>query len=112
MEYFEKSKYKKALKRFNTILSFYKGDINAHFYGGLCYYNLGQYEKAIDHFDDSYNIEFGNFRQEANWFKVKALIELKEFHNAKQLLEQIISEGKFYSSNAKHLLKELNDNQE
>lgn len=107
MEYFENSNYKKALKRFNTILTFYKDDINAHFYGGLCYYNLGQYEKAIEHFDNSYNIEFGNFRQEANWFKAKALIELKETEKAKLLLERIIDEEKFYANDAKTVLKEL-----
>lgn len=110
MEYFEKSNYKKALKRFNIILTFYKDDINAHFYGGLCYYNLGQYQKAIEHFDDSYNIEFGNFRQEANWFKVKALIELGETLKAKVILDRIIAEEKFYSKEAKVLLNSLNKN--
>jgi TolA-binding protein len=107
MDYFEKSNYKKALKRFNTILETYENDINAHFYGGLCYYNLGQYEKAIDHFDNSYNLEFGNFRQEAQWFKAKALVEMNEKDQAKELLNGIIYENKFYANDSKVLLKKL-----
>jgi TolA-binding protein len=107
MEYFEGSNYKKALKRFNTILETYKHDINAHFYGGLCYYNLGQYEKAIEHFDKSYNIEFGNFRQEAQWFKAKALLELNKTKDAKHLLNRIVSENKFYAKEAQKLLQSI-----
>lgn len=107
MEYFEKSNYKKALKRFNTILNTYKDDINARFYGGLCYYNLGQYEKAIEYFDNSFNIEFGNFRQEAQWFKAKAFVEMNKLESARQLLHRIISENKFYSKDAKNLLENI-----
>lgn len=107
MSYFEKSNYKKALKRCNVILTTYEDDINAHFYGGLCYYNLGQYEKAITHFEKSYNLEFGNFRQEAIWFKAKALIEMTELEKAKQLLQQIASENKFYAKEASSLLQKL-----
>jgi tetratricopeptide (TPR) repeat protein len=108
MEFFEKSNYKKALKRFNTILNTYEDDINAHFYGGLCYYNLGQYEKAIDHFDQSYDLELGNFRQEALWFKAKAFVEMNEIERANELLNRIASESKFYSKDAIDLLKIIN----
>jgi TolA-binding protein len=107
MESFEKSNYKRALKRFNTILKNYDDDINAHFYGGLCYYNLGEYEKAIEYFDDSYNLEFGNFRQEVLWFKAKALLELNKKESAKKLLNRIISENNFYAKEAKDLLMKL-----
>lgn len=105
---FEQSKYKKALKRFNVILETYEDDINAHFYGGLCYYNLGQYEKAIEYFDHSYDLSFGNFRQEAQWFKAKALVEMNELADAKKLLNNIVNENKFYANHSKKLLKRIN----
>ena len=105
--FFEQSKYKKALKRFNTILETYDDDINAHFYGGLCYYNLGQYEKAIHHFDNSYNLNYGNFRQEAQWFKAKALVEMNDLTNAKKLLNNIVNENKFYANKSKNLLEKI-----
>jgi len=107
IELFEKSSYKKALKRFNTILNTYEDDINAHFYGGLCYYNLGQYEKAIEHFDNSYSIKFGNFRQEAEWFKAKALLEMNQNKAAQELLNRIVAENKFYAEEAMDLLENI-----
>ncbi|MEX1192566.1 MAG: hypothetical protein WED10_03720 [Brumimicrobium sp.] len=107
MGYFESSSYKKALKRYNIILSTYPDDVNANFYGGLCYYNLGEFDKAINYLNKSYTIEFGNFREEAMWFKSKALIENGQLKASKILLEQIIKEDGFYSREAESLLKEI-----
>ena len=50
-ELFAIGNFKAALKRYNVILSHYPNDLNAHFYGGLCYYNLKQPQKALEHFE-------------------------------------------------------------
>ena len=48
---FKNNKYKAALINFNTIRDQYPNDLNAHYYGGLCYYNIDNPVKAIDFFD-------------------------------------------------------------
>ncbi len=106
--FFSKNKFKKALKRYLIIIEQYPEDVNAHFYSGLCYHNLGQYEKAITHFDQSYSISLGNFREEAIWFKAKAFLKQGKQQNAKSILKSIKQEGGFYSEEAGKLLLSLN----
>jgi tetratricopeptide (TPR) repeat protein len=105
---FSKNKFKKALKRYLIIIEQYPEDVNAHFYSGLCYHNLGQYEKAITHFDQSYSISLGNFREEALWFKAKAFLKQGKQQNASTILKSIEEEGGFYSEEAGKLLLSLN----
>ncbi|MDX1651876.1 MAG: tetratricopeptide repeat protein [Brumimicrobium sp.] len=107
MAYFERSDYKKALKRYLIILETYPKDMNAHFYSGLCYYNLGSYEKAINHLEKSYDLKFGNFREEALWFKAKALLETGKKKEAESLLKKITEEKMFYATQAEEMLKTL-----
>ncbi len=106
--FFSKNKFKKALKRYLIIVEQYPEDVNAHFYSGLCYHNLGQYEKAITHFDQSYSISLGNFREEALWFKAKAFLKQGKQQNAKSILKSIKHEGGFYSEEAGKLLLSIN----
>lgn len=106
-QYFVNGNYKRALKRYIVILEQYPEDVNAHFYSGLCYHNLGQYQKAVNHFEKSYSLGLGNFREEAQWFKAKSLIQLNEKSQAKSLLQAIQYEGGFYSEQAAKLLNSL-----
>lgn len=104
---FAKESFKRALRRYLIILDHYPDDVNAHFYSGLCYHNLGRYEKAIEHFDKSYSLPIGNFKEEAEWFKAKALIKTNNKAKATQLLKTIKKEGGFYSEQAEELLNSL-----
>lgn len=104
---FAKESFKRALRRYLIILDHYPDDVNAHFYSGLCYHNLGKYEKAIEHFDDSYTLAIGNFKEEAEWFKAKALLKTNDQKGAVQLLNKIVKEGGFYSEQAAELLNSL-----
>ncbi len=106
-ELFSLGKYKLALKRYLTILETYPDDVNANFYGGLCYYNLGQFEKAKEHLKNSFAVGYGNFRQEAMWFGAKANYELHNDIKTRYLLKKIIKEDAFYAEQAKELLKKL-----
>lgn len=109
MDYFSTGNYKKALNRYLTIIEQYPEDLNAHFYGGHCYYNLRKYNEALDFFDKTLKHEktmnFVAFRQEAKWYKAKTLIKLNRTQEARQILDEIIIEGQFYSKDA-ILLKE------
>ncbi|RYM33320.1 hypothetical protein ERX46_10270 [Brumimicrobium glaciale] len=107
--YFRNEQFKKALKQYLIILDTYPDDVNANFYGGLCYFNLGKFDNSIALLKNSYTLGYGNFREEANWFSAKAHIEQGQNLKAKQLLNQIIEEGGFYHQKAKELLSEIKD---
>jgi hypothetical protein len=105
MAIFSKRKYKQALQRFETILLAYPDDVNAHFYSALCLYNLGQYARTIDRLGKAYQVEFGNFYQEALWFKALSYEKLNNHQQAQQLFQRIVQEGGFYQAEAKKRLK-------
>ena len=107
MKLFEQEDYTKALQRFKLILKIYPDDVNANFYGGLCYYNLGYYEKARTLFQQSYSLTFGNFYEESKWFEALTLLALQEIHKATIHLQKIINEDGFYANQAKQKLEEL-----
>jgi len=106
-EHFKEGQYKIALKRYLTILDTYSDDVNANFYGGLCYFNLGQFDKSHQLFRNAYSIGYGNFREEAMWFSARANYEEKNDLKAKYFLKKIINEDGFYSQQAKELLESI-----
>ncbi len=101
MAKFEANNFKGALKDYKVILSHYKDDINAHFYGALCYYNLGKPDKAIDYFNVVLNDQINSFDQEAEFYKALCLIEAGKKQEAARLLEKIENDGLFYSKRAR-----------
>lgn len=106
-EIFSQGNYKTALKRYLTILDTYPDDVNANFYGGLCYFNLGQFDQSHQLFRNAYSLGYGNFREEAMWFSARANYEEKNDLKAKYFLKKIINEGGFYSEQAKELLETI-----
>ncbi|MFH2094472.1 MAG: tetratricopeptide repeat protein [Bacteroidota bacterium] len=102
---FIRNNYKDALIDFKIILHNYPEDLNAYFYGGLCYYNIGKYDKAIDFFNFVLNHYITSFDEEAEWYKAKSLIGAGRTEEAKTLLMQIIEKDCFYSDRAKEELK-------
>ena len=105
--YFNKDQFKIALKHYLIILDTYPDDVNANFYGGLCYFNLGQFDKTTELLKKSYTFRFGNFREEARWFSARANLEQNYLVKGKYLLNEIIEEGGFYSKKAKVVLGNL-----
>jgi len=105
MYYFSKNKYKYALKRLNIIGEQYKNDLNSMFYGGMCYFNLGDYQKALAAFDSIILLNVGPFHEEAKWYKAKTLIRLEEIEKAEEVLLDIVAENGFYKNQALVLLK-------
>ena len=101
---FGRGNYKKALSRFETILKTYGNDVNANFYGGLCYYNFGEYEKAIELFDQCIDGPYSNFDEEAMWMKAMSTKDSGKTSAAKALFEKIYREDGFYAGQAKYEL--------
>lgn len=107
LNYFQNEKYKKALQHFNTILEHYEDDVNANFYAGLSAYNLESYSQAEAYFKKAYSLQYGNFKEEANWFEALSLLKLNKKSKAKKLLQQIVAGNGFYAERAKEKLTEI-----
>lgn len=104
---FSSNNFKVALQDFIVILQHYPEDQNAHFYGGLCYYNIGLYENAITFFDAILETNVATFTQEALWYKALSLINNNQEKEAENILNKIIEAKGFYSNQANELLKEI-----
>lgn len=107
MEMLSKNNYKNALQNFIIVLQQFPNDQNAHFYGGLCYYNLGLYQKSIEHFDAVIDSKVNVFYQEAQWYKSLSLINLGYNDKAQILLKKIIKENGFYYKRANDKLLQI-----
>lgn len=105
MRIFASGNFKRALSRYETILASYPFDVNAHFYSGICYFNLKEYDLAISHFDQCIEGPYSNFDEEALWMKALSFDAMGEYSNAISLYKKIAESKGFYSSQAKLKLK-------
>ena len=103
-EAFGQHQFKSALKRYKTILSKYPDDLNAHFYSGLCYFNIGKYDKAIEHFKIAKNHPYNTFQIDAEWYMAKTFCQQGKEFQCKELLQQIVNDGQYYKKQAQDLL--------
>lgn len=105
--YFSKNKFKKALKGYKEILKQHPSDLNAHFYSAICYYNINQSQKALEHLKVVNEHQYDAFRQEGEWYTVLSLVDLKQYEKAKEELQKVINRKDFYYSQAIKLNEEL-----
>jgi hypothetical protein len=94
----QKGKYSKALMQFEQILTTYSTDINALFYGGLCLFHLGDYEKALVFLRQTEKGGFDNFEEESEWYQLKCYKKLGDYENTVRLINQIKERKGFYSN--------------
>ncbi len=104
---FSQNKFKKALKGYKEVLKQYPNDLNAHFYSGLCYFNINQSQKAIEHFEVVKVHQYNTFRQEGEWYTAQALFDLNRNEEGIVLLNKIIERSGFYVDQAKRMEKEV-----
>lgn len=102
MAVFAKGNFKKALSRFEVVLKTYPTDLNANFYGGFCYFNLGEYEKAILTFEKCLNSEFNNFNEESEWYLAKSYQANGDKEKASILFNKIKDGGGYYAKQVKN----------
>ncbi|WP_343637605.1 tetratricopeptide repeat protein [Fluviicola sp.] len=105
LNYTNRGKWKQALSRFNEILKNYPDDVNARFYAGWCYYNLGQYNEACVNFSACLQLEFSNFNDEAEWYLAESRLANGDKNSAKELFVKIRNQKGFYSKQAEKVLK-------
>jgi hypothetical protein len=107
-ELFGKNNFKAALKRYKVILKSYPEDLNAHFYSGLCYFNIGKYNLAHQHFTFAEKHAYNAFKIDAEWYNAKTFYMEGKNESCKKVLSKIIEENDYYTEQAKQLLKKLN----
>lgn len=100
MRVFGQGNYKRALSRFETILSTYAFDVNAHFYSGLCLFNLGEYDQALSHFTACIDGPYSNFDEESDWMVASCYEQMGMRAKAKAIYERIVKEGGYYAQQA------------
>lgn len=105
LNYTNRGKWKLALSRFNEIIKTYPDDVNARFYAGWCYYNLGQYNEACLNFSACLQLEFSNFNEEAEWYLAQSRLANGEKALSKELFQKIKNQKGFYSKQAEKVLK-------
>lgn len=105
MGFVSKGKWKQSLQRLQIVLETYSDDVNAHFYAGLCLYNLQQYEEAKTHFATCLQLSYSNFNEEASWYLAQSFLANGEKTSAKELLTAIRDQKGYYAKQAEKLLK-------
>lgn len=105
VEQFKTGNFKQTLNRTQYILTFYPEDINALFYGGLCFYNLNEIDQAIESFQKVIANPFNNFDEEALWYLANAYDLKNDKVKAKELLQMIVSQKGYYAKQADKMLK-------
>ena len=107
MSLFRNNNFKAALKKYKVILEQYPKDLNAFFYGALCYYNINELNSAIEHLNACINHQYNTFYEEANWYKALSLYEQHNTNACSELLNKIILKKGFYAKRAENLLNKL-----
>ena len=103
MKLFDKKTHTLALENFNAILNTYPDDINALFYGGLCYFEQKKFKECISFFERARKSSFINFREESDWFLFLSYIQSNEYEKANALKNEIVNGNGFYAKRAKEI---------
>lgn len=96
-----------AEERFKVILKHYPNDLNALFYLGFTAHNVGECKESIKFLDQIEQSYYGNFDQEAAWYKFKCTLEQKNYDLARKQVQSIIERNGFYKEQAQEALKAL-----
>jgi len=103
-EMIHKGEYALSVERLEHILSVYPTDENALFYSGICYFNIGQYDLAIDRWRDCIGSFRQNFYEESLWYTLKAYQALDNQKKVTELAKRIHDEKGFYAKEALEIL--------
>ncbi len=100
-----KNEMKKSLARFEVILTTYPDDINALFYSGFAFYNLGDYDQSISYFSKVIKSEIANFDEEAMWYLGLSYEKKGDNTRARNIFLTISRSTSYYADQAKEKIK-------
>ena len=97
---FARNDHKGCLDDLRFLLDQYPDDVNALFYGGLCAYNLGLYDRADKLLQRAAKHPVDVFDEEAAWYHALTLERLGQTEAAKEEFARIASQDGFYAKQA------------
>ncbi len=103
----EKRKYKESLEKFNLIMQSRPADLNALFYSGIAFYNLGNFDMALVNFKKTIEAKDPAFYDEAKWYEGLSYQGKNEREKAAQIFKEISGRENFYKIRAEERLKEM-----
>jgi hypothetical protein len=104
---FYANKFKESLYYFDIIHTNFTENVNAQFYGGVCYLELKNYKESIKWLDEAIENDNSNFKEDAMWKKALCLLEMKDNRKAIKLLEELEKSNGFYAIKASEKLKTI-----
>lgn len=97
---FVRNDHKGCLDDLRFLLDQYPDDVNALFYGGLCAYNLGLYDRADKLLQRAATHPVDAFDEEAAWYHALTLERFGQAEAAKEEFSRIASQDGFYAKQA------------
>jgi tetratricopeptide (TPR) repeat protein len=104
MKLFNAKKTNKCIEQLLMLYDFNTDDANAQFYLGMCYYQLGKYNLAINYFQKNLDNTNNIFHQESEFYQALCLLTNKQTKEATKQLQYITNNKGFYSLRAKEIL--------
>lgn len=104
---FNTKKLSNCIEELTLLYNFNTDDANAQFYLGMCYYQLGKYNYAVNFFSKNLRNNNNVFHQESEFYEALCYINLNEKDKGVVLLNSIIENKGFYSNRAKETLVNL-----
>ncbi len=101
--FYQQNDWTNALNYFNSL----ENKISSHFYSGICYIELKQYDKAIESFEYVINDNDNLYVEQAKWYTGLIYLMNNQKNQAIDQFEKISDSTSFYSNQAKEILKHI-----
>jgi hypothetical protein len=105
---YENHDYTKAIELFSKVIEADKSLLMAYFYKGISCIEIKNYKVALESLNRVLNNEGNPYFAQAKWYTALTLINLNNPDIAKQHLEWLALNDRYYGNKAKEILKVLN----
>jgi tetratricopeptide (TPR) repeat protein len=104
---YENKEYEKAADLFTKVIQSDETIMMAYFYRGISCIELGEYKTAIESFNKVLKNDNNPYYVQAKWYSALTWLKINNLTSAKQQLEWLSTNDRFYGSKAKELLQKL-----
>jgi tetratricopeptide (TPR) repeat protein len=104
---YENKEYEKAADLFTKVIQSDETIIMAYFYRGISCIELGEYKTAIESFNRVLRNDNNPYYVQSKWYCALTWLKINNLASAKQQLEWLSNNDRFYGSKAKELLQKL-----
>jgi tetratricopeptide (TPR) repeat protein len=105
---YENKDYEKAAELFTKVVKSDETIMMAYFYRGISCIELGEYKTALESFDKVMKNVNNPYYVQAKWYSALTWLKINNLTSAKQQLEWLSTNDRFYGAKAKELLKNIN----